>query len=135
MGRKIKEDFKNFGEKVKNGFGKVKEAFQHAGQKMKEGFVKAGNWIKDNAAKVGKVALKAVSAVVSVAGRVISFVPGIGKVVGKAVQYAAKGISYGADKIKANLGDKLEKGMKVMSAIVDPGSEYIREYLYCLDTF
>ncbi|KIM24433.1 hypothetical protein M408DRAFT_27092, partial [Serendipita vermifera MAFF 305830] len=91
VGRKIHEGF----HKIKEGFihagKKINEGFIHAGKKMKEGFIKAGHWIKETGAKMAKFALKVVSTAASVAGRVMSFIPGVGKAVGKAFHGISKG--------------------------------------------
>ena len=91
---------------------------------MKEGFQKAGTWIKDNGAKVAKFGLKIVSAATSVAGHVAGLIPGVGKAVGKSLSAVSKLTDFASDKIHADLGAKLNKGMDVMNKIEHPLGEY-----------
>lgn len=121
---KVKGAFQKVGNFVKNAANKVKEGIQHVAGKVKEGFQKAGKWIKDNAGKVAKFGLKIWSTATSLVGRVAGFIPGVGKLVGKAIGGISKAADIVAEKIPVDLGDKLNKGMKVMSAIQNPFGEY-----------
>jgi hypothetical protein len=103
----------------------MKQGFQNAGQKMKEGLQKAGTWIKDNGAKVAKFGLKAVSTAASVAGHIVSLLPGVGKIVGKSLSAVSKLTDFASDKIRADLGDKLNKSMNILDKIEHPLSEYM----------
>jgi hypothetical protein len=140
-GKKIKEGFQTAGKKIKQGFQKVKqgfqtagrkikEGFQTAGKKMKEGFVKAGKWIKDTGAKVAKFGLKVVSTAASVVGHVASFIPGVGKAISKGLSGVSKLADFASDKIHANLGAKLNKGMDVMNKIEHPLSEHLPCFVF-----
>lgn len=73
-------------------------------------------------AKVAKFALKVVSTAASVVGRVISFIPGVGKVVGKDFYGISKGLDVASNAIPAKLDPKLEKGMAIMPKIQRPVS-------------
>ena len=77
---------------------------------------KVGTFIKKTAGKIAKFGLKVVATVAEVGAKVIGFIPG-GKAIGKAVEGFAKGANMLSDKIHANLGAKLEKGMKVMDKV------------------
>jgi hypothetical protein len=75
---------------------------------------KVWHFVKTTGAKIAKFGLKVIESVGEVAGKVIGFIPGIGK----PIQYALHGLSKVAgvlsDKIHVKLPPKLEKGMKVM---------------------
>lgn len=70
--------------------------------------------MKNTASKVAKFGLKVVSTVQTAAAKVVGYIPGL-KGVGKAMEGAAKVTGFISDKIHANLGKKLEKGMNVMN--------------------
>lgn len=71
---------------------------------------------------MAKFALKVVSTAASVVGRVISFIPGVGKVVGKDFYGISKGLDVASNAIPAKLDPKLEKGMAIMPKIQRPVS-------------
>ncbi|KIK03996.1 hypothetical protein K443DRAFT_650142 [Laccaria amethystina LaAM-08-1] len=147
IGAKIKHAFQKFGQKVKSGFQKagaaIKKGFQKVGQKiksgfqkagtaikkgfqkfagaaMKKGFQKVGQFIKTTGAKIAKFGLKVVSAAAGVLGTVARFIPGVGSGLSAAFKGVSKGADAASNAIHANLGKKLEKGMKVMNIIEDP---------------
>jgi hypothetical protein len=92
---------------------------------MKASFQKAGNWIKENGAKVAKFGLKVYATATKVASHVANFIPGVGKGVSKALDGVSKVADFASDKIHADLGSKLDKGMNVMNKIEHPLSEYM----------
>jgi len=133
-GAAIKSGFQKFGAKVKSGFqtaGRaIKSGFQKAGAAIKTGFQKVGKGIVYAAKKVGKfiktTGLKIIkfgTKIVQVAeqaiGKVVSFIPVIGKPLGKALEGASKVWGVVSDHIPVKLSGKLEKGVKVMDHIHD----------------
>jgi len=94
---------------VRRGVGaKIKKAFQNVGAKIK-------SFVKNTAGKVAKFGLKVVSTIQNAASKVANFIPGVGKIIGKGLEAESKVTGLISDKIHANLGKKLEKGMKVMN--------------------
>ena len=76
---------------------------------------KVGHFLKTTGATIAKFGLKVVQSVGTVAAKVLSVIPVVGKAVGKAVGGVAKLAGLASDKIHANLGKKLKKGMEVMN--------------------
>ena len=76
---------------------------------------KVGDFVKHTAAKVVKFGLKVASGVQQLAGTVAGFIPGVGKPIGKALQAESKVTGAISDKIHANLGKKLDKGVNVIN--------------------
>ena len=70
--------------------------------------------MKHTAAKVVKFGLKVASGVQQLAGTVAGFIPG-GKPIGKALQAESKVTGLISNKIHANLGKKLDKGVNVIN--------------------
>jgi hypothetical protein len=133
-GAAIKSGFQKFGAKVKSGFqtaGRaIKSGFQKAGRAIKSGFQKVGKGIVYAAKKVGKFlkttglkivkfATKVVEVAEQAIGKAVSFIPVIGKPLGKALEGASKVWGVISDHIPAKLTGKLEKGVKVMDKIHD----------------
>jgi len=137
FGSKVKEGFQKAGGAIKKGFQKVKEGFQKAGSAIKHGFQKVGSAIKSVAQKVGngiktavkkvghfikttgakiaKFGLKVVESVGHVVGKVVGFIPGIGKPLGRAIEGVSKVAGVVSDRIHVQLPGKLQKGMDVMN--------------------
>jgi hypothetical protein len=128
----MKEGFQKVGNFVKHAAGKVKEGFQKFGGKVKEGFAKAGHWLKDNAGKVAKFGLKVWSTATSLVGRVAGFIPGVGKLVGKAISGISKGVDIASSKIPGELGGGFNKAMGIMDKIQHPIGEYTPSITQCL---
>jgi hypothetical protein len=82
--------------------------------KVKQAFKKVGNVI----GKVAKFGLKVAQSAWQVAGKVASFIPGVGKPIGQAIGAASKVAGVVSDKIHANLSPKLKKGMSVMNKAI-----------------
>ena len=76
---------------------------------------KVGHFVKTTGAKIAKFGLKVVQSVGEVVGHVASFIPGVGKGIQQAIHGVSKVAGVVSDHIHANLGKKLEKGMKVMN--------------------
>jgi len=134
FGAKVKSGFQTFGAKVKSGFqtaGRaIKSGFQKAGAAIKSGFQKVGKGIVYAAKKVGKFLkttglkiLKFGTKIVEVAeqaiGKVVSFIPVIGKPLGKALEGASKVWGVISDHIPVKLTGKLAKGVQVMDKVHD----------------
>jgi hypothetical protein len=81
---------------------------------------KVGHFVKTTGAKIAKFGLKVYATATKIAGRVASFIPGIGKPISKALSGVSKVANFASDKIHANLGSKLEKGISVMNKIQNP---------------
>ncbi|KAF5324328.1 hypothetical protein D9619_011089 [Psilocybe cf. subviscida] len=118
VGAKIRAAFHKFGQKVKHAFQKaghaIKHAFQKVGHAIKTAAQKVGHFIKTTGAKIAKVALKIVATVGKVVSKVVGFLPGVGKVVGKAIEGASEGLNKASDAIHAHIGGKLGKAMHNM---------------------
>ena len=84
---------------------------------------KVGHFAKEVGAKVAKFGLEVVSTAQSVAAKAAKFIPGIGKPISAALTGMSKATSVASDKIHANLGSKLQKGMDVMKKIQNPVGE------------
>jgi TctA family transporter len=97
---------------------------------MKKGFQKVGQFIKTTGAKIAKFGLKVVSAAAGVLGTVARFIPGVGSGLSAAFKGVSKGADAASNAIHANLGKKLEKGMKVMNIIEDPIGKSRKVRLY-----
>ncbi|KAF8996161.1 hypothetical protein BDQ17DRAFT_957139 [Cyathus striatus] len=112
----VKEKFKKFGQKLKAGFQKV-------GQGIKTAAKKVGRFVKTTGAKIVKFGAKVVSTGMSVLSKVAKVIPGVGK----AISAGLKGVGTAADvvsnAIHANLGKKLDKGMKIMDKVQNPISK------------
>ena len=76
---------------------------------------KVGDFAKTTGAKIAKFGLKVYSTATQVAAKVAGFIPEIGTGVGKVLSGVSKAAGVVSDKIHANLGSKLEKGMNVMN--------------------
>ena len=74
---------------------------------------KVGKFMKTTFKKIAKFGLKVVSVVEEVAGKVVGFIPGL-KPIGRAMEGVGKLAGFASDKIHADLGKKLDKGMAVM---------------------
>ncbi|EDR11197.1 uncharacterized protein LACBIDRAFT_384346 [Laccaria bicolor S238N-H82] len=124
FGQKAKAGFQKAGAAIKKGFQtfgqKAKAGFQKAGKAIKKGFQKVGQFIKTTGAKIAKFGLKIVSAAAGVLGTVARFIPGIGTGLSAALKGVQKGTDAASNAIHANLGSKLEKGMKALNIIGDP---------------
>lgn len=85
---------------------------------------KVGHFFKETGKKIAKVALKVAAVATKAVSKVVGFIPGIGKVAGKAMEVGSKGLNSASNAIKCKVGGKLgtamhrmDKGMKVMSYI------------------
>jgi hypothetical protein len=120
-GQKIKQGFQTAGTKIKQGFQtagtKIKQGFQTFAKKAKQGFQKVGTFLKTTGAKIAKFGLKVVQTLYTVAGKIVSWIPAVGKPIDRALEGVSKLAGLASDKIHANLGKKLEKGMKVMNTM------------------
>lgn len=76
---------------------------------------KVGHFFKETGAKIAKFGLKVIATVTKVVSKVVGFIPGIGKIAGKAMELVSKGINIASDKIHATLGGKLGKAMAGMN--------------------
>ena len=76
---------------------------------------KVGTFIKHTGAKIAKFALKVAAVATEAVSKVVGWIPAIGKPIGKAMEGVSKLENFASDKIHANLGKKLEKGMKVLN--------------------
>jgi phage-related protein len=132
VANKVKDGIRHAASKVKEGFQKFGEKIKYAAGKVKEGFVKAGHWIKDNAGKVAKFGLKIWSTGVGLLGRVAGFIPGVGKVIGKAIGGISKLGNFISDKIPGQLTGALARGSDVLNKINNPFSKYIPSITQCL---
>ena len=90
----------------------------------RSGFQKVGHFFKETGKKIAKVALKVAAIATKVVSKVVGFIPGVGKVLGKAMSAGSKGLDAASNAIKCKIGGKLgtamhrmDKGMKVMSYI------------------
>jgi len=124
FGQKAKAGFQKAGAAIKKGFQtfgqKAKAGFQKAGTAIKKGFQKVGHFIKTTGAKIAKFGLKVVSAAAGVLSHVAKFIPGVGPALSGALKGVSKGTDAASNAIHANLGKKLDKGMKVLGYIGDP---------------
>jgi hypothetical protein len=75
---------------------------------------KVWHFVKTTGAKILKFGLKIVESVGEVAGKIIGFIPGIGKPIDRAIEGLSKAAGAISDRIHVKLSAKLEKGMKVM---------------------
>ena len=71
--------------------------------------------MKTTGAKIAKFGLKVVQSVDEVAGKVVGFIPGIGKPLGKVIEAEGKVAGFVSDHIHVKLPGKLQKGMNVMN--------------------
>jgi hypothetical protein len=81
---------------------------------------KVGNFVKKNGAKIAKFGLKVYATATKTAGRVASFIPGVGKPISRALSGVSKVANFASDKIHADLDKKLTTGMNVMDKIQNP---------------
>lgn len=72
------------------------------------------HFIKTTGAKVVKFGLKVAQSLLTVGAKVLGFIPGVGKPLGKIVDGAAKVVGVVGDHIHATLSHHLQTGMKVM---------------------
>jgi hypothetical protein len=55
----------------------------------------------------------------AVGGKIVgAVVPGVGKVLGKAMEGESKGLDVASDKIKATLPHRLQKGVNVLNKVI-----------------
>jgi hypothetical protein len=85
---------------------------------------KVGRFFKETGKKIAKVALKVAAVASKAVSKVVGFIPGVGKVLGKAMEAGSKGLNTASNAIKCKIGGKfgtamhrMDKGMKVMSYI------------------
>ena len=71
--------------------------------------------MKTTGAKVAKFGLKVVESVGEAAGKVASFIPGVGKPIDRAIEGVSKLAGVASDHIHVKLSKKLQKGMNVMN--------------------
>ena len=76
---------------------------------------KVGTFIKHTAAKVAKFGLKVISTVTKAVGKVVSFIPGVGKPIGQALEGVSKVTGLVSDKIHAKLSPGLQKAVNGMN--------------------
>ncbi|KIK03997.1 hypothetical protein K443DRAFT_676314 [Laccaria amethystina LaAM-08-1] len=102
----------------------IKHGFQKAGTAIKQGVQKAvkkvGTFVKTTGAKIAKFGLKVASAAAGVLSTVSRFIPGVGPGLSAAFKGASAAANAGSNAIHANLGKKLDKGMKVLNIVKDP---------------
>ena len=87
--------------------------------------------MKTTGAKIAKFGLKVVQSVDEVAGKVVGFIPGIGKPLGKVIEAEGKVAGMISDHIHVKLPGNLQKGMNIMNK-ADKIMDYIprrREFL------
>jgi len=124
VGAKIKHAFQKVGKGIKKGFEKVgagiKKAAKKVGEGVKTAAKKVAKFAKTTGAKIAKFGLEVVSTAESVASKVAKFIPGVGKPISAALTGMSKVTGLASDKIHANLGSKLQKGMDVMKKIQNP---------------
>jgi hypothetical protein len=121
VAQKIGSGIKKVAQKVGSG---IKKVAQKIGSGIKKAAQKVGHFIKTTAGKVAKFGLKVISTIENAASKVASFIPGVGKIISKGLEAESKLTGFISDKIHANLGKKLEKGMKVMN-IADKVMKFI----------
>ena len=71
--------------------------------------------MKTTGAKIAKFGLKVVQSVDEVAGKVVGFIPGIGKPLGKVIEAEGKVAGMISDHIHVKLPGNLQKGMNIMN--------------------
>ncbi|EDR11198.1 uncharacterized protein LACBIDRAFT_293335 [Laccaria bicolor S238N-H82] len=102
----------------------IKHGFQKAGTAIKQGVQKAvkkvGTFVKNTGAKIAKFGLKVVSAAAGVLSTVSRFIPAVGPGLSAAFKGASAAADAGSNAIHANLGKKLNNGMKALNIIKDP---------------
>jgi hypothetical protein len=76
---------------------------------------KVWHFVKTTGAKIVKFGLKVYQTVGEAVGKVISFIPGIGKPIQEAIHAATTIAGTISDHIHVKLPPKLEKGMKIMN--------------------
>ena len=80
--------------------------------------------MKTTGAQAAKFGLKVVQTVGEAAGKVVSFVPGVGKPVDMALEGVSKVAGFASDHINVKLPGKLQTGMNVMNT-ADQIMDYI----------
>lgn len=75
---------------------------------------KVGTFVKKTAGKIAKFGMQVVSTVTAAVGKVLSFIPAVGKPISQALSGVSKVTGLISDKIHVKLGSKLQKGMNVM---------------------
>jgi len=122
--QKIKAAFQKAGAAIKHGFQKlgagIKKVAQKVGAGIKKAAQKVGTFIKKTGAKIVKFGLKVASAVGGVLSTVSRWIPGVGPGLSAAFKGYSAATNAASNAIHANLGKKLEKGMKVLDIIKDP---------------
>jgi hypothetical protein len=78
---------------------------------------KVGHFIKTTGAVVAKFGLKIISTAQKIASKVVSFIPGVGKVIGKAMEGASAATNAISNRIHVKLPGRLQKGMNTMNKI------------------
>ena len=76
---------------------------------------KVWHWVKTTGAKVAKFGLKVFQSVEKVGSKLVSWIPGIGKPLSKAMDAVSKVAGIASDHIHVKLPAKLEKGMNIMN--------------------
>jgi len=110
VAQKIGRGIKKVAQKIGSG---IKKVAQKIGSGIKKAAQKVGHFMKTTFKKIAKFGLKIISVVEEVAGKVVGFIPGL-KPVGKAMEAVGKVAGFASDRIHADLGSKLDKGMAVM---------------------
>jgi hypothetical protein len=122
--QKINAAFHKAGAAIKHGFQKagvgIKKVAQKVGAGIKTAAKKVGTFIKNTGAKVVKFGLKVASAAAGVLSTVSRFIPGVGPGLSAAFKGYSAATNAASNAIHANLGKKLDKGMKVLNVIKDP---------------
>jgi hypothetical protein len=93
--------------KIRGAFHKVKEGLSHAVHAV-------GHFIKTTGAKIAKVGLKIVATAQKIAAKVVGWLPGIGKPLGKIMEGESEGLNKASDAIHAHIGGKLGQAMHRM---------------------
>ena len=80
--------------------------------------------MKTTGAKIAKVALKVAATVVKTASHLVSWIPGVGKPIGRAMKEWAEVQNTASDAIHVHVSDKWDRASRVMDRIQHPLSEY-----------
>ena len=76
-----------------------------------------GHFVKTTGAQVAKFGLKLVSTAQKVASKVVSFVPVVGKIAGKALEGVSAGLNAASNAIHVKIPGRLQKGVNVMNKV------------------
>jgi len=93
---------------------KIRHAFHKVGEGISHAVHAVGHFIKTTGAKIAKVGLKIVATVQKVAAKVVGWLPGIGKPLGKIMEGESEGLNKASDAIHAHIGGKLGQAMHRM---------------------